>query len=582
MLIKHLAPNLARSSRFWLSLALCVCALFGCAAPPRRRTATPTVSVPAPRPTLAESSPAPVTPAPTPVPEAYAVSGELHLAVRENIRSLNPFATTNDSEAFVTRLIYDSLLDYQPARGFLPNLAERWEFRGDGSRLTVWLNPAARWHDGAVVSAADVVFTFGLIRRGTLPGWADIAAAVDRVEAISPQEVQLTLLDTREEILRQVCTRVPIVPAALWQAVPEPATYANLEHPVGCGPFVLEFYTDAERLVLRNSQRHPARALTVATLVIDIVRDETRALEELNAGRVDALGWDAQPAMVADVRDHADKYPGLHWNQAAGAKQRVVLFNLRLAPYDDARLRTALAKAVDVAGIIRQAAFSLAEPATSDPFAPSSQWHDAGRAAPAYNTQAAVAALEAAGYHDTNGDGIRERPDGSALLIPILCAKVETEQKIASLIVAGWKAVGIAAQAVPVAPEQVLPALMGGSFEAVLTELDLVEQSALYDCFHTSQGELRGGRVVGRNYAGYASAAFDRTVELLLEARNDRERLDLTRQAQRTLAEDAPWLPLFSPNVLSLYSGTRFEGWSPVPGIGLLDRHVIVGLVPRD
>jgi peptide/nickel transport system substrate-binding protein len=514
--------------------------------------------------------------------DSYVVSGELHLAVRENIRSLNPFVTTNDAEAFVTRMIYDSLLNYEPVVGFSANLAERWEFAGDGGKLTVWLNPRARWHDGAAVTAADVVFTFGLIRGGSLPGWASIAAAVHRVEAISPQEVQILLLDTREEVVRQVCTQVPIVPAAMWQAVTEPAVYSNLEHPVGCGPFVLESYTEAERLVLRNSEEHLAKGPTMDTLVVEIIRDETRALEALNAGQVDALGWDALPTMAADVRDHTDKYPGLRWTAVAGASQRVILFNLRLAPYDDVRLRMALASAVDVTSIIRQVALDLADPATGDPFAPSSEWHDASIPAPSFNAQAATEGLEAAGYRDGNGDGIRERPDGSALLIPITCAKVEAEQKIVALIVAGWKAVGVAAKAAPVAPEQVLPTLMTGSFEAVLTNLDLVRQSALYDSFHSAQGEKRGGLVVGQNYGGYASTAFDRTAELLLEAQDSQERLDLIRQAQRELAADAPWLPLFSPSVLSLYSETRFVGWEPVAGVGLLDRRVITGLVPRD
>jgi len=515
-------------------------------------------------------------------PDAYSVSGELHLAVRENIHSLNPFATTNESEAYVAGMIYDTLLTYEPGTGFAPNLAERWELTGEGRSVTVWLDPRARWHDGTVVSAADVVFTFGLIRAGTLPGWAPIAAALSRVEAISPVEVQLTLLDTREEIVRQVCTRVPIVPAALWQAVPNPAALVNLERPVGSGPFILESYVEAERLVLRNTQIHPARGSTLATLVIDIIRDETAALQALNEGKVDALGWDALPAMVADVRDHADKYPGLRWTAAAGGRQRVILFNLRLAPCDDLRLRAALREAVDVASIIKQAVYGLAEPATGDPFAPSSEWHDPTLPAPSYNPQAAIEALEVAGYRDGNGDGIRERPDGSALLIPISCAKVDTEQKIASLIVAGWKAVGIAAKVVTVAPEQILPALMTGSFQAVLTDLDLVEQSDVYDYFHSSQGEMRGGRTVGRNYGGYASATFDRTAELLLEATEDQQRLSLTRQAQRELAEQVPWLPLFSPYVLSLHSETRFAGWVPVPGVGLLDRRAIAGLTPRE
>jgi peptide/nickel transport system substrate-binding protein len=515
-------------------------------------------------------------------PARYEVAGELHLAVRETIRTLNPFATNNESEAFVTAMLYDHLMEYEPGNGFVANLAERWEIAADGGRLIIWLDPRARWQSGAAVTVDDVVFTYRFIRERSLPGWSAVAAAVHRVEAISAREVQFTLLNPSPEVIRRVCAEVPIVPAALWRDLEDPLSHTNLERPIGSGPFFLDEYIPEEQVVLRNMQAHHSTQPAIAALVVEIVRDETKALHKLNEGSLDALGWDVLPSVVGDVRDHPELYPGVLWASVAGSVQRAVLLNVRLPPYNDPQLRLALTQALDAASIVDQVMLGFGEPSSSDPFAPASEWHDAAGPLVAYDPQAAGTGLDTAGYLDVNGDGLRDMPDGTALQIPITAASAETQQRVAEMIVACWKAVGIASRVVRITPEEMLPTLMGASFEAVLADLAVRDPDDIYLYVHSSQGDLKGSLVSGRNYGGHASDTVDRTVELLREASEPSSRLRLLRETQAILSSELPWLPLFSPQVLSLYSETRFSGWSPVSGIGLLDRRVIARLVAQE
>jgi peptide/nickel transport system substrate-binding protein len=478
--------------------------------------------------------------------------------------------------------LYDTLMQDDPVQGMTPNLAERWELSPDSSRLTVWLDPAARWHTGQPVTSEDVVFSVNLVRERSLPGWSGVAATVDRVEAIGAREVQLTLLAPELDVVHELCTQLPIVPAVFWEDLDDPKGYANLEIPVGSGPFELEEYAAGERLVLSNTRVHHSTRPEIATLVVEILRDETKALQALKDDQLDALGWDMMPSVVGDIRDHAEKYPGVQWSSVPGTQLRVVLLNLRLAPYDNIELRVALAAAVDAQAVVNKVLLGFGQPASADPFPPASPWHNPDISPVPFDPQRAMERLEAAGFRDTTGDGLRERPDGTALLIPITYAKGDSQQRVVESIVAYWKTVGVAAKAVPISPEKMLPTLMEAGFEAAVVDLSLDAPGDAHLYFHSSRGTLNGGRVVGWNYGAYASASFDRTAELMSEERDMDKRAGLLRQLQSRLSSDLPYIPLFSPYVLSLYREMRFSGWTLQPGAGLLHRLAVASLSVRE
>ena len=79
-------------------------------------------------------------------------------------KSFNAYVDNNSYSSMVFDLMYDKLLGMSSATGELePALAERWEVSPDGRAFTFWLNPRAKWSDGEPVTPADVKWTFDTV-----------------------------------------------------------------------------------------------------------------------------------------------------------------------------------------------------------------------------------------------------------------------------------------------------------------------------------------------------------------------------------------------------------------------------------
>jgi len=558
----------------WILLCLLLAA---CAPPPPRPMAT--VAAPL---TMTPTAAATTRPgAPTVTATPWPAFGEMHLAVRDNIKTLNPYLTTNASEELVVSLLYDTLLDDDPERGLQPYLAERWELSPDGGRLTCWLHPQARWHDGRPVTATDVVFSLELARRAALPGLAHVVASVHRAEAIHPNQVEFTLLTTRPEAIRSLCTRLRIVPAAVWADVEDPLQFDNLQDPIGSGPFAMVEYAPEERLVMRNTRAHPTARASIDTLVVEILRDETKALQWLKDDKLDALGWEITPSLAHDVLTQPETYAGIEVAVAPGLAMQTLMVNLRRTPYDNPALRSALAQALDTQAAISTTLLGWGDPGAASLCPVDCPWHNGAIPPIAFSTEAAAEQLTKAGFVDANGDGRRETPDGAVFQIALTCARLDAPMQLAEWIAEQWQAVGIAAKAAPIDQDQVLPTLMQAGFDVILHTTELTDPQMAFLYFHSSRGLLRDGRVTGLNFGGYENPEYDETVEAMLEERDPVRRQQLLWRLQEILAADIPQIPLFVPRLLSLYREDRFTGWSAEPGLGLLSRRGIAALLAR-
>ncbi len=514
-------------------------------------------------------------------PTPYVPAGEFHLAVREDIKTLNPFLGTNGAERLLISLVYDTLLDPVSQVNPAGNLAHRWELHPEGRSLTFWIDPQAHWHDGLPVTADDVVYSFNLVRTQRLPGWVGLAAQVDRVEALSASEVRFSLLNNRGDILQQLGMKLPIIPAAAWDSIDDPAQFTNWDEPVGSGPFRLVQRTAGQQVVLSSVPAHHHSPARMDTLVIEIIRDEQKALQSLKNAEVDLLGWDVAPGVVSTIERQPDAYPNLVTMAAPGPVVHSLILNLRKPPFNDRDFRQALTLAIDADAIIQEVIMGYGQPALASLVPPNSPWHPGSVTPVPFDRQQAVAKLDSRGYADHDGDGVRETLEGEPLQIKIACVDLPSPLLIAQMVAVNWKAVGIAATVTKVAQDQLLPLLTEAQFDAVLYQTALRDAEAAFLAFHSSGGSINGGRVVGQNYGGYSNALYDEVVEALWEEHDVLQQQQLLAQLELALASDLPQIPLLCPYVLNLYRADRFIGWEAVPGEGLVTRFTLVGLQQR-
>ncbi len=518
----------------------------------------------------------------TPVPTAtpFPVLGELRLAVREDIKTLNPYRLTNESEAFVVSLLYDTLLVSDAQGQLAPGLAERWDLTPDGVNMTFWLNPQARWHYGQRVTAADVVFSFEFVREQQFPGLIPLIALVDRVEAISPDEVKFTLLGRQAEAARLLGTKLVILPSAVWENVDDALSYTNLDNPIGSGPYQFEQFVPEERVVLNNTEVHYRTQPRAASIVVTILRDEDRALQALQEGELDAISWDVEPALVQRTLDNPEEYAGIRVSEAPGLETWTLLLNLRRAPYDAPAIRQALAQAVDREAIVEVVLRGFGDVAAPGLFPTASAWQNKDIEPIRFDPQAAMAQLESAGFDDVDGDGLRENPDGSALRLPIACVELPVPLQVAELVAGNLQTLGLSSEVTAIPQDEWIPTLMQAQFDVALYSMTLNGPEMLFFYLHSSRGTLNGGHSSGLNYGGYANPQFDEIASASLQELDPLRRQELVYQMQEILAVDLPHIPLYCPRILNLFRTERFTRWRMQPGSGLLNRVTVGDLVP--
>lgn len=147
----------------------------------------------------------------------------------------------------IADVVYDKLADIGPAlntvgdAGYLPRLAERWEWSRDSLQITLHLDPRARWHDGVPLRAADVRFAFAV--------YTDPAVASSKASELAAELDSVTVRDsltvvawykrrTAEQFHELVNNLIPL-PEHLLGAMPRDsiANSAAARDLVGSGPF---------------------------------------------------------------------------------------------------------------------------------------------------------------------------------------------------------------------------------------------------------------------------------------------------------------------------------------------------------
>jgi microcin C transport system substrate-binding protein len=282
--------------------------------------------------------------------------GEIALTRIGSFDTFNGFIIRGTPEPGVG-LIYDTLLasSSDEASTAYPYLAQWIHLPADRKGVTFELNPAARWHDGKPVTAADAVWTFNALRQHGRPFyrsyWGDVA------EVVAEDERHLTFRfrdDTNRE-LALILGQMPVLPAHWWAS--RDFTRPLLEPPLGSGAYRIERFDAGRSIVYRRVDDWWARDLPTQrgtqnfdAYRYEYFRDTTVALEAFKAGQIDfrtenvARDW-------ATAYDFPARRRGLvkldEIKHEIPTGMQCFAVNLRRPLFQDARVRQALVELFD-------------------------------------------------------------------------------------------------------------------------------------------------------------------------------------------------------------------------------------------
>jgi peptide/nickel transport system substrate-binding protein len=264
-----------------------------------------------------------------------------------DLQSVNPLVTVHAFAKQVERyVLLTTLVRYDSALTPQPYLARSWTWSADRKTLVFRLQPGVRWHDGVATTARDVAWTLSAARDPAtgyprLNDFADVAFVND------PNDSTVVVrFASPQGAMPDVFTDLAILPAHLLDSVPraELRRAAWNEHPVGNGPFRFVTHEPGRRWVFAADSAFPA-ALggppALGRFIVVVIDEPTTKLAALTAGEVDFAG--IQPAHAAFVR----KNPALTVLDYPLILPYGIVFNTRVPPFDEPRVRLAVALAID-------------------------------------------------------------------------------------------------------------------------------------------------------------------------------------------------------------------------------------------
>lgn len=530
----------------------------------------------------------------------------LRVGTIEEFDSINPNLALIGSSAEASLLQYDVLVGLGPdmeyaATGF----AETWSL--DGATWTFTIRDGMRWSDGQVADANDVAFTFQYLLASMDPTyigpWAPLGNDLPRagatrgdrrpdhplslygkvlVEDVGLRSVQLiddhtVALTTAEPTTLLLGAMIPILPAHIWSTVPfSSATtdFAASPPVIGSGPFqIVEWQRGSSARFVRNAFSWREQPYIDAVL-FRFYRDESAMAEALRRGEIEyARG------VAPDDFDGLDDDPDIVGVQGAASGFTHLAFNTYGRPIDgggasttavrDRAFRDALGYALDVGAIIDAAVDGHATPGTTLIPPAIVPFHTEPSKPRRFDPDVARDRLEAAGYRDTDGDGIREDLDGKPIGLRLVYPTSDRRFASAAVAVAGqWDAVGVGVTPEGLEPDPLEELLYtpeaGGTAEY---DVELWSWSGSPDPdFLLSL--LTSAQIGGYSDSNYANPTYDTLFAAQRLATTVDERQGVVRRMLDLVYDEAPYLVLFYDDELHVQRTDRFGPWTTQPRDG--------------
>jgi len=326
--------------------------------------------------------------------------------------NLNPLSASFRADRPIVRLIYDSL--GRPYEGTVrPWMASSWTWHdGDSTALSIDLREDIEWHDGTLITASDVAFTFELLSDTALGSldepvpssrYRGRTSLVDEVTTQSSHKLTLEFGDVDEAVAERALS-VPILPEHVWEQYARPTNVARFDNgnhtealarnnldPVGSGPLRVTETTPGESLSMEPFESHFLSTGTVGeslaafdggfsfdALEFTVFPSDEATVELLSDGTVDASANSLSSGATTRAMESAElavETGRSQWCYHVG-------YNHRSPAFDDSGFRRAVARLVDRSFLVDMLfdgdATEVMSPLETTQYAPESdQWDDA-------------------------------------------------------------------------------------------------------------------------------------------------------------------------------------------------------------
>ncbi len=449
------------------------------------------------------------------------------MIIESSPTNLDPRVGIDAQSERIDNLIFDDLLSRGDNLNVAPGLAERWEIP-DPLTYVFHLHQGVKFHDGRPLTSRDVKWTFDSLLQGKIRSTkAAVYRFVDRIDAPDDFTVIFHMKEPDATLLWNLSDgAIGIVPYGSGEEM--------TRHPIGSGPFkFVSAETDREVIIERNDDYWGEKA-KLERVRFAVVPDATTQALELRKGSGDV----AINSLTPDTVFTLARDPNLAVERAPGTRLAYMGFNLRDPILKDARVRQAIAYALDRRPMIEYLWRGQAQPARS--VLPPQSWAYDGDV-PAYNHDPAKAnqLLDAAGYPAVNGVRFH---------ITMKTSTDENTRLMVAVMQQQLREAGIVLDIRSFEFATFFSDVQHGAFQMYsLRWIGGNEDPDIFEyAFHSSKFPPNGAN---RGY--YSNPKLDALIDKARREIDPRVRKPLYAEVQRILADDLPYIDLwYFDNVL--------------------------------
>lgn len=354
-------------------------------------------------------------------------------------RTHGPSANTTFNN-LMSGLVYQSLITIHPnTLEFIPSLAEAWEIQADNKTFLFRLNPQAKWADGQPVTPEDVVFSYELIidEKTKDPYSADLFTRLfEKPEIMDERTVKFVAKTLHWRNFIFCGANLPIFPAHTFRGK-DYVTDLNWDLPNGSGPYKLESFKKGQNIVFTRrddfwakDRRENQGLYNFDQIKFIIVRDDTLMFEKFKKGEFDYYIVLMAKRWVEETDFDKIRQGWIQKRKVFTAQPNGVYglaLNMRRPPFDDARVRKALAYLYNRPVFMDKLFFHEYENMYS--YFPGSPYENPKNEKIGYDPQQAQALLAEAGWKERNAQGILMK-DGQPFSIALLYGDKVSERHL--------------------------------------------------------------------------------------------------------------------------------------------------------
>lgn len=480
--------------------------------------------------------------------------------------TLNPLTSYSTESKQITNLVYEPLIGYGTDLEYVYKLAKSFEYSADGKTVTYHLQENVKWQDGEPFTSADVAFTYKLIKD---TGLSEAAQFLEDLESVETPDDLTAVFNFSSPQAFNCAPVILILPEHIWggMSAGEIEAYAN-DNPVGTGAYQFKEWVQGASVSIERNEDYYGKLPAASGIIYVLYGNEDVLVQALRAGEVDVIPevsptvWESLQGEDNIKAVSLDSFSfhqiGINMDTSGNSLGNPMLL--------DREVRRALNFIADRSQMTEIALAGHGSPGSVLIPDGLKEWQYPVTDAEKMDgsIEQAKAILDAAGYKDGDGDGIREK-DGKKMDFRIIANEGTTvDVRAAQLYRDAAKKAGINLTLTTMDENT-----LGGTIlnvEAPDWDLYVWGWDSEYPDPSYMLGIPLTSQVGINNELYYRNPEYDKLYSKQAVEMDKEKRKQIVNEMQKMFYDDGGFIILWYQDKLQAYRTDKWTGWVECPG----------------